>query len=127
MPRRLEPIVRLRESRATTNSIDVVRCAFHALIATLFTVPMWIIVWRLSSHPEQLRGLVWLIAFANGVVWGYPIVVLIYAWRQQVFDPQRSPPRSLVRTFAQAQMVGILLAVPLLLWFGWRYLRWLFF
>lgn len=126
-PRELDPIDRLRESRAATNAIDVVRCVFHALIATLFTVPMWITVWRLFSAPELLDGLVWLIALANGLVWGYPIVVLISTWRQQVFHPQRQRPRSLIRTFSQAQMVGILLAVPLLLWFGWEYLLWLFF
>jgi len=118
-----------------------VRAAFHALVAALFTVPMWIIVGRFTflfpgtgfpttslfdpSEPIP-RQTIWLIAISNAIIWGVPLVVVVYRWRQQIVHHPERTRSSLVRTYAYSQAAAIALALPVLCWFGLM-LKWMFF
>jgi len=115
---------------------------FHAVIAVLFTAPMWMLLGRWSGvllpgtgfpggsvfdRSEWIpRETLWLITLSNVVIWGIPLVTVFYRWRQQIWQHPERPRSSLVRTYAYSQAVAIALALPLLCWFG-SMLQWMFF
>jgi hypothetical protein len=112
---------RLRQNPfGPATTLDIVRAVFHAMVAGLLTVPMGIFVIRFRDWPESIEHTVWLITWSSLIVWGVPGAADLFRWRQQIYrHPERSPS-SLVRTYAASQMLGVLLATPLLLWFGLR-------
>ncbi|HUQ71128.1 MAG TPA: hypothetical protein VM165_16495 [Planctomycetaceae bacterium] len=116
-----------RDPFGPASTIDVIRAVFHAIVAGLFTVPMWILVIRFYREwPEFVGQSIWLIGWSSLIVWCVPGAAVLFRWRQQIYrHPERSPS-SLVRTYATAQMLGVLLATPLLLWFGVNMLPWFF-
>jgi hypothetical protein len=123
-----------RDPFRSASFADWGRAGFHALIALLFTLPMWIVLGRWSNvlmpgtgfpgsnvfDPSEPfpRELLWLISAANVVIWGVPILAVMYRWRQQIWRHPERPRSSLVRTYAYSQAVAIALALPFLCWFG---------
>lgn len=117
--------IRRRDPFGPATTTDIIRALFHALVAGLFTAPMWILVLQLvRGWPELLGNTYWLIAASNGIVWGVPFVTVVYRWRQQIYEHPERSPSALIRTYAYAQMAGVLSALPILLWFGWGMLNW---
>jgi len=121
----MRPVRRDPFGPATT--LDVIRAVFHALVASLFTVPMWIVVIRFyRDSPRFVEESVWLIIASSLIVWSVPAAAVLLRWHQQIYRHPERCPSSLVRTYAASQMLGVLLATPLLLWFGTRMFPWFF-
>ncbi len=103
------------------------RAIFHAFIAALFTVPMWILLFRyralgLGWTDGIAREFLWSISLANVIVWGTPLLMVGWQWRQQAYAMPGSSSTALIRTYALWQAVGILAAIPVLIHFAWNHL-----
>ena len=118
----------IRTPHRSTSTTDLLRALFHLIVALSFTVPMWVFAIRFRDHWHVIdaNGIPWLITASNGVIWGVPLLVVAYRWRQQALRPPGHDSTSLVRTYAYSQVVGVLLALPLLLIFGSRLMRFFF-
>lgn len=117
----------MSERRPVRGSLtrDTVRAAMHALIAALFTLPMWIVLLRyralgLGWTDAFARQFLWSISLANVIVWGTPLVMVGLQWRREAYALPGAPLSRLIRSYALWQAIGILAALPVLLYFAWN-------
>jgi hypothetical protein len=124
--RLMPPDTHPRDPFRAASSTDVARAVFHAVIAVLFTVPMWIFAfravhqWGLGPTHKWVAGAIWSAALSSAMIWGVPAAAVLFRWRQRILRHPERPPTALVRTYATSQALGIVLGLPFLLWFGVR-------
>jgi hypothetical protein len=116
-----------RQPVGEAGTYDTVRASMLALVAVLFPLPVWIMVWRslafglggndiLERHQEFL----WSWSLATAIVWGTPLMMVGLQWRRGVYTMPEAPLSRLIPIYSFWQAMGILAALPVLLYFAWN-------